>query len=102
MPGLVPRTAHVVVASALMGTTPPDSPPSRRPTRGVIVKYISANDEADLSLEELAYRTPRLPDGIWRNELTKASEVVQRETMLIWFLANYERTQEIFFEFAEA
>jgi hypothetical protein len=70
--------------------------------RGVIVTYISADDPADFPLEELAYRTPRFPDGIRGSELARASEVVQRETTLIWFLANYERPQGPFFEFAEA
>jgi hypothetical protein len=40
-------------------------------------------------LAEWAYRTPRFPRGIKASDLSSANLEAQRETMVVWFLANH-------------
>jgi hypothetical protein len=51
---------------------------------------------------EVAYLTPRFPDGITAEELKTSNVAIQRETMVVWFLANFRPADGPYFGFGEA
>jgi len=72
------------------------------PNRGVVVKPLRAGDPLGQPLQDRAYLTPRFPEGIKRNELRLQTPEIQRETILIWFLLNYERPRGRYIGFRQA
>ncbi len=72
------------------------------PNRGVVVKPLRAGEPFGQPFQDRAYITPRFPEGIKRNELRLQLTKIQRETILIWFLHNYERPRGPYFGFGEA
>ena len=74
----------------------------RMPSRGVVVKPLRAGEPFGQPFQDRAYITPRFPEGIKRNELRSQPAGVQRETILIWFLHNYERPRGPYFGFGGA
>ncbi len=72
------------------------------PNRGVVIKPLRAGEPFGQPLRDRAYRTPRFPDGVKRNELRWQPPEIRRETMLIWFLRNYEPPRGPYFGFGEA
>lgn len=67
-----------------------DAPQPKRPSRGFFWRQMRAGDPVGKPLAEWAYSTPRYPGGLVVSDLRRAAEGVQRETALIWFLANLE------------
>ena len=51
-------------------------------------------------LAEWAYRTPRFPEGIKGSDLLHAAPEIQRETMVVWFLANHHLARGPYFGFS--
>lgn len=72
------------------------------PNRGVVVKPLRAGEPSGQPLRDRAYLSPRFPKGIKRNELRLQTPEIQRETILIWFLRNYERPRGSYFGFSQA
>ena len=72
------------------------------PNRGVVIKPRRTGEPFGQPFQDRAYQTPRFPDGVKRNELHWQPPEIRRETMLIWFLRNYERPRGPYFGFEEA
>lgn len=72
-----------------------------RPSRGKVWLHMTAGDAIGGPLAEWGYRTPRFPQGIKRSNLTEVAPEFQRETMIVWFLANHAPAKGPYFGFAE-
>ena len=82
---------------------PPELPVgARTPSRRVVVKGLAAGEGVAKPLSERAYVTSRVPRGIKGSDLPWVDGAIRRETILIWFLANFEPARGTFFGFAEA
>src|SRR5690348_6546088 len=77
----------------------PDST-AGRPSRGKVWLALAAGESLPRPLAEWGYRTPRFPKGLKRTDLERQSEDIQRETMVMWFLANHAPTEGPFFGLA--
>lgn len=72
------------------------------PNRGVVVQPLRAGEPVGQPFQDRAYVTPRFPDGVKRNQLRWQPLEIQLETILIWFLRNFERLRGPYFGFEEA
>jgi hypothetical protein len=64
-----------------------------------------ADDSIGKPLAEWAYATPRYPGGLGVSDLRMANESIQRETVLVWFMANLKPSKpapDPSLQFAEA
>jgi hypothetical protein len=59
-------------------------------------------DTAGKPIAEIAYVTPRFPDGIRGSDLAGLGEAIQRETMAVWYLANFTPATGTYFGFGES
>jgi hypothetical protein len=66
-----------------------DSSTTKRPSRAKVWRHFIAGDPLGSPLAEWAYRTPRFPSGITGSQLAQVASETQRETMIVWFLANH-------------
>jgi len=80
----------------------PNPNSATRLSRTKIYLPLRTGDPVGRSLREWAYMTPRFPKGIKGSNLLSASLEVQRETMIVWFLANHVPAEGKFFGFAGA
>ncbi len=70
-------------------------------SRGKVWLHMVAGEAVGRPLAEWGYRTPRFPQGIKGSALSDAASEVQRETMVVWFLANHVPATEPYFGFGE-
>jgi hypothetical protein len=82
---------------SMSGTAPPAAP-----FRGVVYEPLRFDESVGKPFVELSYLTPRFPAGIKESDLATANEGIQRETMIVWFLANFVPATGPYFGFAEA
>lgn len=73
-----------------------------RPSRGKVWLHLAAGEPMGRPLAEWGYRTPRFPKGIKESDLVESGVEIQRETMIVWFLANHAPAKGPYFGFAEA
>ena len=69
-------------------------------SRGKVWLHMVAGEALGRPLAEWAYRTPRFPQGIKGSDLLDAASEVQRETMVVWFLANHVPAMGPYFGFS--
>ena len=69
-------------------------------SRGKIWLRMAADEAVGRPLAEWAYRTPRFPQGIKGSALSYATSEIQRETMVVWFLANHVPATGPYFGFS--
>lgn len=73
-----------------------------RPSRGKVWLHLAAGEPMGRPLAEWGYRTPRFPKGIKESDFVESAAEIQRETMIVWFLANHAPAKGPYFGFAEA
>jgi hypothetical protein len=69
-------------------------------SRGKVWVHMVAGETVGRPLAEWAYRTPRFPQGIKGSALPDANSEIQRETMVVWFLANHVPATGPYFGFS--
>jgi hypothetical protein len=69
-------------------------------SRGKVWLHMVAGEAVGRPLAEWAYRTPRFPQGIKGSDLSNATSEIQRETMVVWFLANHVPATGPYFGFS--
>ena len=77
-----------------------DSPTAVRISRGKVWRRFVAGEAFGRPFAEWAYRTPRYPQGIKGSDLTSATPEIQRETMVVWFRADYVPATGPYFGFS--
>jgi hypothetical protein len=66
-----------------------DSSTAMRPSRGKVWLPLTAGEPLGRPLAEWCYRTPRFPRGIEGGDLMDVPPEIQRDTTIVWFLANH-------------
>lgn len=79
-----------------------DQSPAKRPTRATVFAPLRFGESFGKAFAEIAYLTPRFPAGIKGSDLAGVDEAIQRETMAVWYLANFVPATGTYFGFAEA
>jgi hypothetical protein len=69
-------------------------------SRGKVWLHMVAGEALGRPLAEWAYRTPRYPRGVKASDLSDATPGIQRETMVVWFLANHVPAKGPYFGFS--
>ena len=77
-----------------------DSSSTVQVSRGKVWLHMVAGEAVDRPLAEWAYRTPQFPRGIKVSDLSSATLEVQRETMVVWFLAKHVLATGPYFGFS--
>lgn len=77
-----------------------DSPSAVQISRGKVWRHMVAGETFGRPLAEWAYRTPRYHQGIKGSDLSSATPEIQRETMVVWFLANHVPATGPYFGFS--
>jgi hypothetical protein len=77
-----------------------DSSSAVQVSRGKVWLHMAVGEAFGRPLAEWAYRTPRFPQGIKGSDLLNAAPEIQRETMVVWFLANHHLAAGPYFGFS--
>jgi hypothetical protein len=77
-----------------------DSSSAVRISRGKVLLHLVTGEPLGRPFWEWAYRTPRFPLGIKGSDLADTTSEIQRETMVVWFLANHHLATGAYFGFS--
>lgn len=77
-----------------------ESSTAMRPSRGKVWLPMIAGETLGRPLAEWGYQTPRFPQGIKGGDLGEVASEIQRETMIVWFLANHIPAKGPYFGFS--
>jgi len=64
--------------------------PRPMPNRGIVSAPLRFGESFGQPFGDRAYVTSRFPGGIKKGDLLQQKSAIQRETILFWFLRNYE------------